>query len=58
MSILNEEKMDKCHMIDDLANSIKNLGVRPEALQPEMAKKYDDTIRRMLDKINTLLEGV
>jgi len=52
------DSLDKTRMIDNLANSIKSLAVRPESTQPEQAKKYDDSIRRMLDKINKLMEEV
>ena len=52
------DRRDKTNMIDDLANSVKSLGSRPGSIQPEQAKKYDDTVRRMLDKINALLEEV
>jgi len=53
------DSLDKTRMIDNLANSIKSLAVRPESIQSsEQAKKYDDSIRRMLDKINKLMEEV
>ena len=49
---------DKTYMINDLANSIKCLGARPESIQPELAKNYDGTVKRLLDKINKLVEEV
>ena len=53
-----DNNRDKIYMINDLASSVKALGSRPENIQPMLANKYDDTVRRMLDKINKLLEEV
>jgi len=50
--------VDRTHMIYNLAESLKCLATRPEDMTPMLKSKCDDTSRRLLEKINSLLEEV
>ena len=52
------DSRDKAYMISELANSVKCLGARPEKNSSVQNGKYDETVRRLLDKINKLVEEV